>query len=235
MATRKIPFVQGEYYHVYSRGNSKQKIFLDEEDYNHFLKCLFVCNSLKNFKFRDDIVELKIDAFDFERGEPIVDIGAWALMPNHFHLYVTIVPHMSDMWGKKNKNSISEFMRKILTAYVKYFNSKYEHTGGLFEGSFKAVHITKENQAKYLFAYINLNPIKLIDSTWKENGIKNLEKSLDFMNSYEWSSYKDYISSNRKEAQILNLNSFPKYFSNIQEFNKEIIDWLKFKDEVSIC
>lgn len=104
MAIRKIPLVDGEYYHIYNRGNSKQKIFLDKEDYFHFIKLLYVCNSIKKFKFRDNIIDIKIDAFDFERKESLVSIGAWVLMPNHFHLYITI-SHQSDWWelvGKEN-------------------------------------------------------------------------------------------------------------------------------------
>lgn len=231
MAIRKISFAQNEFYHIYNRGNSKQKIFLDESDYKHFVKCLFVCNTKKNFKFRDDISSLKINAFDFERGEPIVSIGAWVLMPNHFHIYLRINPHMSDMWKDENKNAISEFMRKLSTAYVKYFNTKYKHTGSLFEGPFKSTYIKNDNQAKYLFSYIHLNPIKLIDPLWKENGITNIPNSLEFLSKYKWSSYIDYLNKNREESKILDLNNFPDYFSNIEDFNKEIMLWLEYKEE----
>jgi putative transposase len=220
MAKRIIPFVKGEYYHLYNRGNSKQKIFLDEEDYKHFIKLLFVCNSKRNFKFRDNIVDIKIDAFEFERGIPIVHIGAWVLMPNHFHIYIMINPHMSDMWEEKGKNAISEFMRKLATAYAKYFNAKYNRTGGLFEGKFKAVHIENDNQAKYLFSYIHLNPIKLIDSNWKEYGISDIPKSLEFLSEYKWSSYFDHRGISRSENKILNIKDFPDYFSNIKGFDK---------------
>jgi len=155
MATRKIPLVESEYFHIYSRGNSKQKIFLDREDYEHFVRYLYLCNTSKNFKFREDIIREKISAFDFERGELLVFIGAWVLMPNHFHILIKISP-MSDI-GKMSrskrreyKNNISEFMRKLLTAYTKYFNAKHHRTGGLYEGPFKSVHIKNENQANYV-------------------------------------------------------------------------------------
>jgi hypothetical protein len=68
MATRKIHFAQNEYYHIYNRGNSKQVIFLDTEDYKRFLKYLYLCNSKKPFNFRDTLVIQNIDAFDFDRG-----------------------------------------------------------------------------------------------------------------------------------------------------------------------
>jgi len=225
MVYRKVPFVSKEYYHLYNRGNSKQLIFLDENDYKHFVKCLYICNTSKNFKFRDHIVEQNIDAFDFDRGETLVSIGAWVLMPNHFHIYIT--SHMSDMW--KNKNNISEFMRKLLTAYTKYFNAKHTRTGGLYEGPFKSTHINNDNQAKYLFSYIHLNPIKLIDSQWKEEGIKNIKAALEHLETYNWSSYHDHHGITRKENKILDLDKFPSYFSDIKDFDSEIISWLQYK------
>ena len=229
MSNRIVPLVDGEYYHIYNRGNSKQKIFLDEDDYNYFIKCLFCCNTYKNFIFREDIIKQNINAFDFDREETIVSIGAWVLMPNHFHLYI-ITSHKSDLWRKIEKNRISEFMRKVSTAYAKYFNAKYNRTGGLFEGKFKSVHIKNDNQAKYLFSYIHLNPIKLIDSKWKVDGIKDIKKSLEFLIKYKWSSYQDYHHNNRLQFKILDLNNFPKYFSSIKDFDKEIILWLSYKE-----
>jgi len=231
MSDRKVPIVDGEYYHIYNRGNSKQKIFLNKEDYSYFVKLLYCCNTYKNFKFREDIVKKGIDAFEFDRGEIIVSIGAWVLMPNHFHIYIT-TSHKSDLWLNEEKNRISEFMRKISTAYVKYFNAKYGRTGRLFEAKFKSVHIKNDNQAKYLFSYIHLNPIKLIDSKWKERGIKDTKKALEFINKYRWSSYIDHQNQNRREFFILDLDNFPKYFSNIKDFNKEILTWLEYKDEI---
>ena len=230
MSIRKIPIVDGEYYHIYNRGNSKQKIFLNEEDYDYFIKCLYCCNTYKNFTFREDIIKKGVDAFDFDREEAIVSIGAWVLMPNHFHIYIT-TSHKSDLWRNVEKNRISEFMRKLSTAYAKYFNAKYGRKGSLFEGKFKSVHIKTDNQAKYLFSYIHLNPVKLIEAKWKEEGIKDIKKAIEFINSYKWSSYKDHISEKRREFKILDLDNFPKYFSNMKDFNKEIFTWLKHKEE----
>jgi putative transposase len=226
MATRKTAFVKGEYYHIYNRGNSKQVIFLDEEDYEHFVHCLFVCNTKRLFKFRDDIVLQNIDTFDFDREQPIVSIGAWVLMPNHFHIYLTINPHTSDMW---NKNEITEFLRKLSTAYVKYFNAKYSRTGGLFEGAFKATHVETDTQARYLFSYLHLNPVKLVDTTWKETGIKNIAHALNFLKNYKWSSYLDYKGTLRPEGKIITPNDFPPYFENIINFDKQILIWLNQK------
>ena len=170
MSVRETEFIEGEYYHIYSRGNSKQKIFLDDKDRERFLKLLYLCNSKQRIDFSNDIVKRKINAWDFEKGEPIVNIGAWVLMSNHFHLYVTQKTEAMLPSG----SAITDFMHRVLTAYSKYFNAKYSRVGSLFENKFRSVHITKDTQAKYLFSYIHLNPIKLVNPKWKENGIKDL-------------------------------------------------------------
>ena len=230
MSNRKVPLADGEYYHIYNRGNSKQKIFLSKEDYLYFVKLLYCCNTYKGFNFREDIIKQGIEAFDFDREETIVSMGAWVLMPNHFHVYLTTSPK-SDLWREIEKSRISEFMRKVSTAYAKYFNAKYSRTGGLFEGKFKSVHLETDNQAKYLFSYIHLNPIKLIDSKWKQDGIKDVKKSLEFLQKYKWSSYLDHINNDRNESKILDIENFLDYFSSLKDFNKEILGWLKYKDE----
>ena len=230
MSYRKVPLVSGEYFHVYYRGNSKQEIFIDDQDKDRFVKLLYLSNSNKNINFRDDIADKKIDAWDFERGEPIVSIGAWVLMPNHFHIYITSpTPGVGEeVKNSENKANIALFMHKLCMSYAKYFNFKYKRTGCLYEGPFKSVHVADEIQAKYLFSYIHLNPIKLIDPKWKEEGIKDINQSLEFLKGYKWSSYHDHRGILRKENKILELNNFPKYFSNIKDFDKEIFSWLKF-------
>ena len=214
MSIRKVDFATGEYYHLYNRGNSKQKIFLDKNDYKHFIKLLYLCNSKRNFVFRD-ITE---NTFEFDRETTLVNIGAYCLMPNHFHLLVQ----------EKEENGISKFMQKLSTAYVMYFNTKYGRTGGLFEGKFKSQHVSKDRHMKYLFSYIHLNPVKLIEPKWKEKGIINLIKAKLFLRDYISSSYLEYLGKNRLESKILSRDNFPKYFPLAKSFESEIIEWLSF-------
>ena len=232
MSIRKSAFILGEYYHVYNRGNSKQKIFLDDKDRERFLKLLYLCNSEKRINFREDIVKKKINAWDFERGDPIVNIGTWVLMPNHFHIYIS--PRLEKPEARpraENYNSITDFMHRVSTSYVGYFNEKYKRSGSLFEGKFKSLHINKDTQAKYLFSYIHLNPLKLIDKNWKEFGLKNKRKALEFLKSYKWSSYLDFLGIKRIENKIINRIDFLNYFDSLESFQEEIFDWMKFDEE----
>ena len=225
MGIRNIPFVGGELYHLYNRGNSKQVIFLDVEDYHRFAKLLYLCNSNNSINFRNVIVSRHIDAFEFDRGERLVSIGSWCLMPNHFHLYVYNLPKQG--LGESEVNNITKFMLKLCTSYSKYFNKKYNRTGKLFEDKFKSVHINTENQAKYLFSYIHLNPVKLIYGDWKKEGIKNINECIKYLDEYKWSSYRDFVGIVRSENKIID-EDFPlKYFLVKESFKKEIFEWLK--------
>jgi putative transposase len=225
MSIRNTKLVSGEYFHIYNRGNGKHKIFLDEEDYDRFEKILYVCNSEKNFNFRDSIVDIKIEAFDLERGAPLVAILSWVLMPNHFHLF--LISPRPCLGEEEREENISKYMQKVSTAYAMYFNKKYRRTGSLFEGKFKAKHINKENYFNYLFAYIHLNCIKLIQSDWKKKGIRDKEKVKIYLQKFQHSSFKDYFGERRKQEKIINKNLIPKYIKKVHL--NDLFNWINIE------
>lgn len=213
---RKIVFSEGEYYHIYNRGVEKRKIFLDEYDRQRFVRLLYLANGTEPYKF-DRLRNKKFE--DIQRGKSLVAIGAYVLMPNHFHLLVKEVI----------ENGISMFMEKLTTGYSSYFNKKYQRVGPLFLGVYKGEYITRDEHLKYLLAYIHLNPIKLTDSQWKEKGLRDLTKSRDFLTQYKYSSYPDYCGVEREEQGILSLEHFPKYFNSKLDFKDFVDDWLTYK------
>ena len=215
MAVRKNNLSDGEYYHIYNRGNSKQKIFHDKEDHLRFMSLLYSCNSKNNFK----IFNLgKKSFYEFDRDKLIISIGAYCIMPNHFHLIIT----------QHGEGNISKFMQKVTTAYVMYYNKKYKHSGSLFEGKFKSEHINNDRYLKYLFSYIHLNPIKLIQKDWKKEGIRDKNITIKHLNDYQYSSFLDYLEVKRIQNKILNHENFPKYFPKKELFTKEIFEWLNY-------
>ena len=218
MSMRKINFAPGEYYHIYNRGNSKQKIFNNKEDYQRFIFLLFVSNTSENSRFFNLYRNSHLDLFKIDRKDTLVDIGAYSLMPNHFHILIK----------EKDEGNITKFMQKLSTAYVMYYNQKYKRTGSLFEGRFKSQHANTDRYLKYLFSYIHLNPIKLLQKDWKEKGIQNIEKSFIFLDSYKFSSLVDYMGDYRPESKILEKSSFPEYFTNSSEIKEELLEWLEF-------
>lgn len=211
MSLRKTSFVSGEFYHIYNRGNNKQVILHDDADYHRFLKLLYTANSEKNLVIRNFSKEV----YQLERGERLVSIGAYCLMPNHFHILVT----------QTEKGDIAKFMHKLCTAYSMYYNNKYQRTGKLFEGKFKSEYADNDRYLKYLFSYIHLNPLKIKDPDWKNKSAGKRAK--DFLDTYKFSSYADYIGKEREDKIILDKADFPDYFPTKSLFQSEIADWIQ--------
>lgn len=212
--SRNLIFSHGEYYHIYNRGAHKEPIFLDQADYYRFLVILYLKNNLETITLADmkDHNDVYEGFFDISRGDTLVDIGAYCLMPNHFHLLVRA----------KSDEGISSFMHKLSTAYSMYYNLKYQHSGSVFQGRFKAKFVANDMYLKELFAYIHLNPVELYQSDWKEDGIKDLTRASNFLFNHEYSSYQDYIGKVRPQGVILNRSAFPVYFQSIEDFGQFI-------------
>jgi len=221
--SRKIDFSIGEYYHIYSRGVDKRLIFMEDHDYFRFNALLYVCNSTNLVDIADHFLKKKsfVELFEIDRGNTLVDIGAYCSMPNHFHILVR----------EKIPSGITKFMRKLLTAYALYFNIKNNRTGTLFESRFKAKYVDTDKYLKYLFAYIHLNPVKIIDPHWKENGIIDRDGAKKYLKEYIFSSYLDYKGVSRFQSKILNTKVFPDYFIKTADFDTFINDWLLFNKE----
>jgi putative transposase len=207
MSIRLTSFVEGEYYHIYNRGNSKQIIFNDNQDHEHFIHLLTTLNTQNRVRIKNEK--------ETEKGDTIVSVGAYCLMPNHFHILIT----------QEKENGISTFMQKVSTAYVMYYNKKYKRTGSLFEGKFKAKYISGDIYLRYLFSYIHLNPLKILDANWKKKvRTTTPSKMFTFLQKYPYSSFHEYLSD---EFLIINKASFPDYFPTKKLFIENILSWFK--------
>jgi putative transposase len=225
---RKFSFASGEYYHLYNRGFDKRQTFLDHRDYIRFLASLYLANSKQPFHSSDwpgRNIEDVFQSVSIDFNNRLIDIGAYCLMPNHFHLLVRA----------KEDKSISLVMQKLQTGYPMYFNKKYQRTGGLFESTFKAQHVDNDRYLNYLLAYIHLNPVKMIDpKDWASKIIRNKNTALDFLNSYEYSSYHAYTGSSRSHNKILSLHNFPDYFKTTKDFDDFIKEWINFDEDPTV-
>jgi putative transposase len=183
---RNLEFSEGEYYHVYNRGTEKRTIFLDEKDHRRFLQCLHYLNNKHFVPQRADFASpdfLFRQPTGNERS-PLVELLSWCLMPNHFHLLLTPL----------SEGGVSRFMLRVLTSYSKYFNVKYDRSGRLFEGTFKAKHVDKDEYLNHVSRYIHLNPLKLKIPNWQNGGAADIRTAVRFLEEeYKWSSFRDYI------------------------------------------
>lgn len=221
---RKVRIVTGEIYHIYNRGVEKRKIFLEDEDYLRFIHDLFEFNDenpAKNFHyyFKFKFKEVPLPKIEREPRKLLVEILAFCLMPNHFHLMVR----------QKVENGITQFMRKLGTGYTNYFNQKYERVGPLFQGTFKIVHIKQDAHFLHLPYYIHLNPLDLKFPEWRNKEIKNYKEAMKFLENYRWSSFLDYIGK-KNFPSVTQREFLSEFFEGPEEYKKDTLKWLKEMD-----
>ncbi len=135
------------WYHVMNRGRRAERVFLHDNDYQLFLTVLKESATLWN-----------------------VNICAYCLMPNHYHLLI-----------QTPDANLSRCMRHINGVYTQRFNRRHQVDGQLFRGRYKSILIGEENYLVDLLRYICFNPVKAGIVTKPEQ--------------YQWSCYNDYLSA----------------------------------------
>lgn len=133
--------------HVIQRGNNRQQILFEEDDY------WFLWEKIGN----------AADKFQ-------CDIHAYVLMPNHFHLLMT----------PREEDGIGKLMQYVGRYYVQYFNGRYDRTGTLWEGRYRATLLDPSSYLLPVSRYVELNPVRagLVDDPadygWSSHGANAL-------------------------------------------------------------
>ncbi len=210
MGYRRTPFAEGEWFHCYSRGIDKRNTFESEEDCKRFIQLLYLANDTKpiergNFYHLDhrEILQLR-------RTEPIVAIGAYCLMKNHYHL---LLKEVAD-------GGISKFMQKVGTGYSMYFNEKYSRIGNLFVRPFRSKHIPTEGYLYRVTQYIHLNPAEIFESEWKKGKVRNIRLLEKQIRTFPFSSLPDYALIARPENAVLDEDSSAFLRSELPPFRE---------------
>jgi len=214
--------------HVLNRGVDKRKIFLDDQDRFRFIHDLFEFNDQKkvNNVFHsfhkhehneyNDIGCHYIQKPAIPKRNLLVQIHAFCLMPNHYHLLLS----------PKIDTGISQFMQKLNMGYSKYFNEKYKRKGTLFEGKYKSVAIKNESHFIYIPYYIHFNPLDLEAPEWRKEELKNYKKAMNFLNQYRWSSHLDFMGK-KNFPSVTQRTFLLKVFGGQEDYKNSIKAHLK--------
>ncbi len=218
---KKPRFIEGQIYHVYNRGVEKRVVFTQAEDYFRMIHDLFELNDLDAainllYFFNPKSMEVEPQYIHTERKprKILVKILAFVLMPNHYHLLLEQV----------RPNGIVKFMQKLGTAYTMYFNQKYERVGSLFQGRFKAVHVSRDDHFIHLPFYIHANPLDLI-----YGGSTSID-SMEYLKKYRWSSFPDYIGI-KNFPSVTSREFLLEFFGGEKEYRKATEQWLTERNE----
>lgn len=156
--------ILNEYYHIYNRGNNKQKIFFINENYIFFLK-----------KVRAQLL-------------PFSKIISYCLMPNHFHFIIKATEKSikeRPTFGGKPMQELPYRIGILLSSYAQAINKQNNTIGSLFQQKTKAkilseqIDDTKVSYLENCFFYINHNPLKA-------HLVTNLK-------DWPYSSFLDYV------------------------------------------
>ncbi|MDD5707468.1 MAG: transposase [Kiritimatiellae bacterium] len=153
----------GAKYHLTGRGNGRAALFLAPEDYARFMEQL----------------DAALDADG-------VILYAYALMPNHYHLFV-----------ETPMGNVQRFMQRLNTAYGMYFRFKHSRPGHCFQGRYGAKLVAGDRYILGLTRYIHLNPVKV-----KPLASASLERKRTALREHPWSSYRGYAGLAERESRV---------------------------------
>jgi len=170
----------GVLHHVMGRGIERKKIFLSDTDRNDFLDRLSVLAE-----------------------DGAMEIYAWVLMPNHFHMLC------------KTKNvPLSSSMRKILTGYVVNFNKRHRRFGHLFQNRYKSIICQEDVYLKELVRYIHLNLLRA-----------GFVKDLKELNRNSWSGHSALVGNVKREWQ--NTKYVLSFFGRSSNSRRNYLQYVK--------
>ena len=181
------PFDSNAYYHVYNRGVDKRVIFFGEEDFRRFYESMYLFSDRRyvhagGWSIEKDMLLSGAEVYALDR-EPLVSVIAYCLKSNHFHLLMR--QHVPD--------GISRFLHRLGMGYANYFNLKYERSGRLWEGPFKAKPVDTLEHLQLLPRYIHLNALDGTDTRWRDSdGETDWVRATEVLRAYPWSSHHLY-------------------------------------------
>jgi putative transposase len=211
---RKLVFQNENFYHVFNRGLDRRITFSSAREYKRAQELLeyYQYNKIpirysRYLQLKQSIRQQYLESMR-QSGKKI-SIVAYCLMPNHFHLLLK----------QCQEDGISMFVGNFMNAYTKYYNTRYERTGPLFQGVFKAVFVESEDQLAHVARYIHLNPVaaSIINPAQLE--------------TYQWFSHQAYLNS--KPDQYIDKNSIKLMQSLVPDYKTFVTDQISYSKELS--
>jgi len=212
---RKILLQNDNVYHICNRAIEGMTIFKSQRDYERALMLLrfYRYDSLPmrlshllqlSPAIQDEVLRSLIAK------QRLVDILAFAIMPNHFHLLLR----------QNMEDGISKFVSNISNGFARYFNTKYKRVGPIFQGSFRAVFIENDEQLMHVSRYIHLNPVA--------SSILRFED----LRLSRWNSFSEYLNLNR--SNLVDTELIMSLFKDTASYEEFVKDHVGYSKELHI-
>lgn len=220
---RVEPYTIDSYLHVIKRGARGMNIVREESDYWRFLRMIFLLND-KHFDryWRDgNLNDIFSRPEHLPPREPIVEVVAYTLLPNHFHLVLHEVL----------EGGTTLFMKRLGQSMTNHSNEKYGEKGSLFQGSYRSKTINEDQYLRYAAIYVM---VKNTFELYPEGGLLSAQHNFDeawrWAEQYNFSSLGDY-SGARDNSPILNKGLLGEIFTpeTFKVFSRDVILGGKWK------
>ena len=224
---RREQFGIGTFAHIIQRGAHRMPIIRDGADQWRFLRLLRYVNDENVPRHWERDVSPEHIRHNFYRPDhwpdanPYVSIIAFCLMDNHFHLLVQ----------EQIEGGISKFIQRISKSMVSHYNLKYQESGTLFEGRYRARVITNDRHLQYLGAYINIkNPFERFPGGLRA-ATADFERAYSFATAYPFSSTADFCGI--RMSSILDHDLRRELFASPEEFKEAARELMEGRQELA--
>lgn len=194
---RKEPLITGEYYHIYNRGVDKRDIFMNKGDLNRFILSIKEFNTIVPIRSIQLRLKSKIGIKHLKNNDKtLISIVCYCFNPNHFHFIIK----------QEVEGGISEFFKRLLGGYTKYFNDIHDRSGSLFQGRFKSKLINDDLYFLKIRPYVNIN--------YLVHDIPDDKSHLVLSSCQEYDNLKFNIVNKDEAINILEFYGSNKNFKN---------------------
>lgn len=220
MAYRRTALAVGEWFHCYTRTIDKSRPFEDKQNTERFLETLYLANQSSAMPIMPKLHQKYThdEIFALKRTAPLVSIGAYCIMPTHYHLLVQPII----------ENGLSEFMHKVGTGFVRFYNDKYKRVGNLFVKPFRSKHVSSDGYFCRVASYIHLNPVELFEPKWKEGRVRDKNAIEKKLKNYALSSLGAYENKRWPQMSILNIGAITTVKENMPTLRSCIDEALEY-------
>ena len=212
-------YTAGSILHVIKRGARGTAIVRNDSDRKHFVRSLFYLNDeYQDANWQKAIKHIPHLArpSHWPKQKRLVDIFAWTLMSNHFHLIVRAL----------SEKAVGRFMQRIAGSMSARFNAKYQEHGSLFQGAYKGRIVEKDEDLRWLASYVMAkNTFELYPGGF-QNAVKKFDKAWQWAIKYPFSSIGVYAENISSPIITIEDNTTFKIFEDAKEFKNNSRDML---------
>jgi len=148
---QRLKFYAGNFYHICNKSISNYSIFRKSWFAQRFLDVVDYYNTtedIQNFGKAKQLKELQLDGILNSNSERLIDIYAYCIMPDHYHLLFKVL----------ESENISGYISKIENSYTRFYNLQNKRKGPLWQSRYRRIDISSDEEILHVCRYIHLNP-----------------------------------------------------------------------------